>query len=136
MKGNQQTTTTTGKKFLKDVLHYNGYAGDQNRQLLLENFQNINELPIIASMIASSQNGDDYADAFCQAVSHNHMDLFKLFLEHGIDVNIKDNSGRTALMIAISENHSLCIQCLLFNYNANVDICSDYDSMTALHRLI
>jgi len=61
------------------------------------------------------------------AASSNRLDLAKLLIEHGANVNQSSASGLTALHYAALENYDEMAKLLLKN-NANVDPTMDYSS--------
>ncbi|XP_022100174.1 KN motif and ankyrin repeat domain-containing protein 1-like isoform X2 [Acanthaster planci] len=51
--------------------------------------------------------------ALMLAVSHGRLDMVKLLLDSGADVNIQDEDGSTALMCASEHGHQEIVKCLL-----------------------
>ncbi|XP_038068502.1 KN motif and ankyrin repeat domain-containing protein 1-like isoform X2 [Patiria miniata] len=51
--------------------------------------------------------------ALMLAVSHGRLDMVKLLLDAGADVNIQDEDGSTALMCASEHGHQEIVKCLL-----------------------
>lgn len=49
------------------------------------------------------------------------------------DVNIKDDNGCTALLLAAREGHTHCVQMLL-RYGAKVSICDNLYNMSPIHH--
>jgi ankyrin repeat protein len=56
------------------------------------------------------------------AVSRRNIDIFRLLLERGADVNALGNpkGGKTALQIAVSQNHPTMVE-LLVDYGADIN---------------
>lgn len=57
--------------------------------------------------------------------------LLNTLLCHNLDVNVKDDEGRTALHLAVDENYGSAVE-LLVAHNANVNV-PDEDGCTPLH---
>lgn len=51
--------------------------------------------------------------ALMLAVSHGRLDMVKMLLEAGADVNIQDEDGSTALMCACEHGHTDIVKILL-----------------------
>lgn len=68
------------------------------------------------------------------AVQKNDLDLARMLIEGGIDIDSRSSSGRTPLFAACLDNHMELIEFLLSN-NANVNAV-DNNGYTALHRYI
>ncbi|XP_018569142.1 uncharacterized protein LOC108909316 [Anoplophora glabripennis] len=61
----------------------------------------------------------------------DHLDIIKLLIEHGVDVNVRDSNGSCALHLAASSGR-LDIAHLLMEFGADANI-KDNDGRTALH---
>ncbi|KAM7386074.1 hypothetical protein PAMA_008950 [Pampus argenteus] len=68
--------------------------------------------------------------ALIAAASMGHAEVVELLLNHGADVNVVDQQGRTALMTAASEGHMTTTQ-LLLDHGASLDQ-TDREGLTAL----
>ena len=65
-----------------------------------------------------------------EAVSNGHSNILELLLQHGGDLNCRDNRGYTLLHLAASSGHINCVRVLLAN---DVDItCTDEYGKTPL----
>ncbi|XP_059471144.1 uncharacterized protein LOC132194090 [Neocloeon triangulifer] len=69
--------------------------------------------------------------AFLEAAKSNSINMIELLIESGINVNIQDEVGKTALHLAISERHYDCVLKLLENL-ASVDV-QCHKGLTPLH---
>jgi ankyrin repeat protein len=67
-----------------------------------------------------AQNKFHRTENLCEAVKNNRTGEVASLLRSGLNLNIKDTNGRTALMYAASEGHFNCLK-LLLNHDANVD---------------
>ena len=73
-------------------------------------------------------NGKIY---LCWAAEHGHLEIAKLLLANGANVNVKDEDNITALHLAAQNGH-LEIAKFLVENGANVNV-KDEDNVTALH---
>ncbi|XP_014668471.1 PREDICTED: KN motif and ankyrin repeat domain-containing protein 1-like [Priapulus caudatus] len=78
--------------------------------------------------IRASQHGQT---ALMLAVSHGRLDLVRMLLEAGAEVNIKDVDGSTALMCASEHGHMEIVKLLLAHPDCDPS-CSDNDGSSAL----
>lgn len=69
-------------------------------------------------------NGDKINEQFFRAAEHGNISKIKSLLESGIDINIIDNKGRTAVMIATYANDPETVK-VLIDYGADIDIQDD-----------
>lgn len=61
------------------------------------------------------------SDAFLNAAKENDCSTITKLLDDGIDVNVIDSDGRTALIFAAQKGHIEAVQCLLDNPHIKVD---------------
>lgn len=66
-------------------------------------------------------------------MKNNKLELAKLFLDNGADVNVKDNFGQTLLHWAVMKNKVSSVR-LLLEYNADINV-MHYSGQTVLERL-
>ncbi|XP_037089662.1 LOW QUALITY PROTEIN: KN motif and ankyrin repeat domain-containing protein 1-like, partial [Pollicipes pollicipes] len=69
--------------------------------------------------------------ALMLAVSHGRLDMVKLLLEAGADVNIQDEDGSTSLMCASEHGHAAIVRLLLAHPECDTQL-TDNDGCTAL----
>ncbi len=79
-----------------------------------------NNKDIVQCLLENSEPHIDLQDsegktALMFAVIKNNCSIIKKLLERGADINKTDNSGMTALMIAVGHGHTEAVQCLLQN---------------------
>ena len=86
----------------------------KNRKKLLKVLEN-NEC---REVISKCVDGDSLSNAFANAGGFNHLDILQAFLDHGMNVDIKDKYGWTALMNACVCGNQELVR-LLLNKNAN-----------------
>lgn len=79
-------------------------------------------------MSLSFQDGQT---ALMLAVSHGRLDMTKLLLDAGADMNIQDEDGSTALMCAAEHGHMAIVRLLLNQTNCDSSIL-DLDGSSAL----
>ena len=65
------------------------------------------------------------------AASHGRLDMVRLLVEAGADVNIRDEDGSTALMCSAEHGHAHIVKYLLQNPETDV-LAKDNDGLTAL----
>ena len=65
--------------------------------------------------------GDHLSNAFANAGGFNHLDILQVFLDHGMNVDIKNQNGATALMWSSINGRQEIVQ-LLLDHNSNVDL--------------
>ena len=82
-------------------------------------------------VISKCVDGDRLSDAFVCAGNKNHTDILQAFLDHGMNINIKDEYGDTALMCASRFGSEKSVTFLL-NQNANPNIQDSDDGNNAL----
>ncbi|CAB4060625.1 KANK [Lepeophtheirus salmonis] len=78
--------------------------------------------------IRASQHGQT---ALMLAVSHGRLDMVRLLVEAGGDINVRDEDGSTALMCAAEHGHMEIVKFLLLQSDTNVNA-KDNDGLTAL----
>ncbi|CAH2007936.1 unnamed protein product [Acanthoscelides obtectus] len=78
--------------------------------------------------IRASQHGQT---ALMLAVSHGHLDMVKMLLEAGADINIQDEDGSTALMCAAEHGHIEIVKHFLSHPDCDSTL-TDVDGSTAL----
>ncbi|KAL1492603.1 hypothetical protein ABEB36_010840 [Hypothenemus hampei] len=78
--------------------------------------------------IRATQHGQT---ALMLAVSHGHLDMVKMLLEAGADINIQDEDGSTALMCAAEHGHIEIVKHFLSQPDCDSSI-TDVDGSTAL----
>ncbi|XP_050314629.1 uncharacterized protein LOC126749060 isoform X2 [Anthonomus grandis grandis] len=78
--------------------------------------------------IRASQHGQT---ALMLAVSHGRLDMVKMLLEAGADINIQDEDGSTALMCAAEHGHIEIVKHFLSQLDCDSNI-TDLDGSTAL----
>ncbi|XP_030748449.1 KN motif and ankyrin repeat domain-containing protein 2 [Sitophilus oryzae] len=78
--------------------------------------------------IRASQHGQT---ALMLAVSHGRLDMVKMLLEEGADINIQDEDGSTALMCAAEHGHIEIVKHFLSQPDCDSSI-TDVDGSTAL----
>ena len=111
----------------KVVVEYCGTVGSvEKRQALLTFLQNNDCREVVAERV----DGDNVAYAFAQAAIWNHVDILKELLNRGLNVNIENEFGWTALLCACDCGNEESAVLLLQN-NANVDF-QDSSGWTAL----
>ena len=116
-------------RFYNAVLDYNEYSSrEEIRQSFLQFLQNNDCRELIAKCV----DGDNISNAFALTGWRNHPDILQAFLDRGMNIDIKNQYGWTALIAASSHGLEESVR-LLLNHNANVDIQGDY-GWTALMR--
>lgn len=75
------------------------------------------------------------ADAWIQAVSSHDIKMMEPFLQSGIDIDMRDKDGNTALSIAISEGN-LKIVNILIDLEANLEIMDDSGQTALMHEFL
>ena len=71
--------------------------------------------------IVKCEDGDKISNAFVWAGYKNHSDILKCFLDRGMNVNIKDQDGDTALILTCNSGCISIVKKLLENH-ANPDV--------------
>ena len=89
---------------------------EKNRQNLLDVFQNND----FREEISKCMEGDDVSDAFVIAGDRNHRDILQAFIDRGMNIDIKNQSGNTALIKASGMGNEKSVR-LLLNQNAKAD---------------
>ena len=98
-------------------VEYYRCADEEKRQALLEVLQN-NDYP---KEIEKSAHGDLFANSLVWAGQRNHPDILKAFLDQGMNIDIKNIFGYTALIQASTNGHEESVR-LLLNHNLNPNI--------------
>jgi len=102
----------------KAVVDYNKFlSGQEKRQNLLQVLQSNDFLKIITKSVG----GNNFANSFVFASCWNHPDILQAFLNQGINIDVKDRNGWTALISASQHGHKQIVQ-LLLNHNADTDL--------------
>ena len=96
---------------------YNRTESQETRQNLSLVLRNNDRFEIIAKCV----DGDKISSAFVFAGDENHVEILQAFLDHGINVDVKDQISNTALIEASAYGHEESVR-LLLNHNANPDI--------------
>ena len=117
-----------GVKLRKFSEEYFVNPSHDNRENLLQLLQNNNCREVIVKCV----DGDDMSNAFVCAGWQNHPDIFRAFLNQGMNVDIKNAEGNTALIEACDDGHEEIVR-LLLNHNANPDVSNNCET-TALMR--
>ena len=104
---------------------YNPY-NEEERQALILFLQNNDCRELIAKCV----DGDTISESFVCAVSDNHVDILQAFFDQGMNVDIKNFRGNTALIGAIANGCEESAR-LLLDLNANCDL-QDENGDTAL----
>jgi len=110
----------------KTALEYCQTLKETNRQNLLQVLQNNDCHKVVAKCV----DGENISNAFVCAGYKNHLDILGAFLDRGMNVDIKNQYGDTALIQATRNEESVR---LLLNQSGNVDIQGD-SGRTALMR--
>lgn len=79
--------------------------------------------PVVLDQSTKADAGDDSHSSFLDAVQHGHVDIVSQFLadlDDGTFVSAKQHDGRTALHLAVSEQHVDIIEILL-KYGADTE---------------
>ena len=113
---------------LKPILvEYNNlFCDDEERQALLL-FLETNDC---RETVEKCVDGDDIANAFAHAGLKNHLDILQFFLDRGINIDIKNKFGDTALIKASANGRKESV-CMLLERNANPNP-QDKNGWTAL----
>lgn len=74
---------------------------------------------------------DEQSKLFFEAVKSHNRDKVRQFINKGVDVNVKDGEGWTALMIATADTDDYKMVRLLVEYGADIDV-KDDDGQTPL----
>ena len=90
---------------------------EKNRQALVKFLQNND----CREMIAKCVDGDSFSSAFVGACSRNHPDIFQAFLDQGMNADIMDHNGSTALIEASTNVREESVQ-LLLNHNSRPNV--------------
>ena len=103
------------EKLAVEYIYSNGEV--EKRQNVLQILQDNDCRELIGKCV----DGDKFANASTYASYRNHVDLLQAFLEYGINVDVKDRNGFTALIYACGNGHKEIVR-LLLNYNTNPDL--------------
>ena len=95
----------------------NNNNNEVNRQNFLEVLQNNDCREIIANCV----DGDNLANSFVRAGARKHVDIMQAFLDHGMNIDVKNRNGWTPLMNASYYRHKDIVQ-LLLDHNADIDL--------------
>jgi len=77
------------------------------------------DLELVRELITTSPSEIWKTDEICYfsalhvAANHGHLEIVKLLLDAGADINRKSKSGETALHLAVVKNHIDVVKCLL-----------------------
>jgi ankyrin repeat protein len=124
-----KTTPQNARKvFLSAASTFAMFGGGQSerQQRLLDILQNNN----IRDVLQDCLNENDAIAAFTRAASENCIDIVQAFHDVGMNMDIKDQHGKCALIEAIETNTEDCVRWLL-DHDANANI-QDNDGSTAL----
>ena len=113
-------------KLEKAVVDYYQIYCVENQQILLQVLRTND----CRGMIAKSIDGDKFSDAFVATGTYSHSELSQAFLDQGMNADVKDQFGDTALINASNYSHKEIIP-LLLDHNANPDV-QDSNGWTAL----
>ena len=119
-----ESSTWNEEELLLDELEkvsseYRQNSCDEKRQSLLHFLQNNDCRP----KISKCSNNDNLSKAFICAGQLNHHDILQTLLDFGMNIDIKDNFGNTALIYASQYGHEESVRLLLYrNVNVNVNI--------------
>jgi len=102
------------------------FDSEKKQQNLLHVLQNNDCRGIIAKCV----DGFDFSKGFTCAVARNHPDVLKAYIEQGMNVDVKNEYGRTALTLACMNGFEHLAR-LLLSYHANPNV-QNNDSWTAL----
>ena len=114
-------------KFMNAVLDYNDYSRSDN---IRENLFQFLEKDAFQAIINECKEGDYLANAFVCAGACNHVDILQAFLNHGMNIDIRNQHGSTALSFSSFMGNKESVHFLL-NLRANPDI-QDKHGWTAL----
>jgi len=109
-------------QFEKAVDEYGETFGSEEKREALLNFLQNNDC---REMISKCVDGDYISNAFVATGFCNHPDLLQTFLDHGVNVDIKNNLGWTALMYASMNDNKEIVQ-LLLDHNVDTDLKDKY----------
>ena len=122
-----ESTTLNEEELLSDEFEkvleeYNYCDFKENREAMLHFLQHNNCREVIP--IAKCINGDKLAFSFCFASANNHSDILQAFLDQGMNIDIKNKFGNTALILASDFGDRKVVE-LLLQKNADVNIQSN-----------
>jgi len=116
------------KKNFKELLEASKNGNLKKVELLLkENNVDINEKDSIGDSIGNT--------ALMEACEYGHLEIVKLLIEKGADVNLDNNFGITALMYASKKGYLKIIELLLKN-DADINYQDNYGKNSAYTALI
>ena len=110
-------------KFASNIFFYQVKKSDKSWLQILQNND-------CREVIAKCVDGNNLSNAFVRAGVSNHPDILEAFLDQGMNVDIKDRRGFTALIYASDNGYLESIR-LLLQHNANSDVQSKL-GLTAL----
>ncbi|MGR3302530.1 MAG: ankyrin repeat domain-containing protein [Candidatus Scalindua sp.] len=100
-----------------------------------ENLKKINEILKKSPSLAKAETGSPYGNTvFNKAIEHNNIEIVKLFIQAGIDVNYKINNGDFPLEIALGYKINPDIAKLLIENGADVNITERYSQEPMLQK--
>jgi len=118
-----ESTSVNEEELLSDKLQKVGLEysqnpfKDENRQNLLRILQSNDCRELIAKCV----DGDNLSNSFVKAAYGNHVEILQSFLDNGINIDIQNRTGWTALMSASYCGYKEIVQLLLHN-NGDIDL--------------
>jgi ankyrin repeat protein len=97
----------------------------------LKNAIQNNKIKIVKSLLKNGENPNSILDnnqttSLCIASTEGYIEIVKLLLEHGADVNLSNNNKDSPLHCASYNGHIEIVK-LLLNYNANIYAMDDWN---------
>ena len=120
------------KDYFKSILSEGNLKPDDVAQILgLAAAHDLKELEIHLHLILGVLKEEDFKKMLF--VHSDVLDIINALLECGVDVNIKEESGQTALMEAASSHSPRCLDIIKTLLDAGADVnAKDNDGWTAL----
>ncbi len=87
------------------------------------------------TILSAAVRGDVFVEMFTDAAYYNHLDLVKVCVENGIDMDILSEAGKTALMYACMNNR-VDVASYLLEHQADVNRQDDDEGLTALMHTV